>query len=290
MDISIVIVNYNTKILIKQCLQSVLKKTKDINYEIIVVDNASYDGLQAMLKKEFPQVKLIESSENLGFGKANNLGAKYASGKYLLLLNPDTILLNNAVKILFDFMEKNPNCGICGGNLYDENNNPVHSFGRLLGIGKELRAFFSLPATIEFNTTEKAQKVGYITGADLMINRRLFNNIGYFDEEFFMYYEDVELTYRVKREGFDVYSIPQSKIMHLEGKSSNNKQKKQWDLTSKKLYYQKTHSKFYVEIANAIFALTILSRCIVYKLLGNKGKFELWQYQFQYFKHNTEFK
>ena len=283
MDASIIIINYNTRVLIKQCLQSVFEKTQDIDFEVIVVDNASHDGLQEMLKKEFPQVKLIESSENLGFGKANNLGAKHASGKYLFLLNPDTILLNNAVKILFDFMEKNPNCGICGGNLYDENINPVHSFGQLLGIGKELRAFFSLPAILAFNVTEEAQKVGYITGADLMINRGLFNNIGCFDEDFFMYYEDAELTYRVKRAGFDVYSVPQSKIMHLEGKSSNNKQKKQWDLTSRKLYYQKTHSKFYVKTANAIFALTISSRCIMYKLLRNKEKLELWQYQYQYF-------
>ena len=130
MDVSIIIVNYNTKDLIKTCIDSIYGQTDQIKFEIIVVDNASKDGSQQMIKNEFPNVILIESPENMGFGKANNFGAKHASGKYLLFLNSDTILLNNAVRYFFDFSEQNNanKIGALGSILLDIDNNPTHSF------------------------------------------------------------------------------------------------------------------------------------------------------------------
>ena len=106
MDVSIILVNYNTKELTGDCIKSVYELTRDISYDIFVVDNASSDGSVQMIKEEFPAVKLIESPENLGFGRANNLAIKQSEAKYCFLLNTDTVLVNNAVKILFDFMEK----------------------------------------------------------------------------------------------------------------------------------------------------------------------------------------
>ena len=123
MNVSIIIVNYNTSNLLKDCLCSIIEKTQFIEYEIIVVDNNSGDDSVAMVEQQFTNVKLIKNNINLGFGKANNIGYTYAKGKYLFLLNTDTLLINNAIKILFDFMEdpKHSSVGSCGGNLYTNN-------------------------------------------------------------------------------------------------------------------------------------------------------------------------
>lgn len=123
MQVSIIIVNYNTKELIKNAIQSVFDKTENIDYEIIVIDNASQDGSVEDLKNTFQEkIKIIESKENLGFGRANNLGIKQAQGKYIFLLNSDIELINNAIKTFYDYMEQNEHVGVCGGNLFNKKN------------------------------------------------------------------------------------------------------------------------------------------------------------------------
>ena len=128
-QVSVIIVSYNTKELTINTIKSVIDKTENVDYEIIVVDNDSKDGSVEELKKTFQdKITIIEPKENLGFGRANNLGIKYAKGEYVFLLNPDTELINNAIKIFYDYMEQNKQVGICGGNLYDKNNNPEASY------------------------------------------------------------------------------------------------------------------------------------------------------------------
>ena len=163
MQVSIIIVNYNTKELIKNCINSIYKYTQDIQYEIIVSDNGSTDGSIEMLKSEFPNVILIENNANLGFGTANNRGLKIAKGKYIFYLNSDTVLLNNAVKIFYDYWENSSdkeNIGALGCNLLDENFNIIHSFENFINAKKLLKdltldflhilrlsIFFFLPST-----------------------------------------------------------------------------------------------------------------------------------------------
>ena len=133
-DVSIIYVNYYTSGLLVDSIQSVVNKTIGITYEIIIIDNNSEKNLRQKLQESISDtipVKYLFLQENIGFGKANNEGAKIASGKYLLFLNPDTILLNNAIKILYDFMESDPQAGACGGNLYDSSNNPLFSFRKI---------------------------------------------------------------------------------------------------------------------------------------------------------------
>jgi len=286
MDVSIIIVNYNTKELLRQCLNSVFEKTQDIDFELIVVDNASVDGSQQMMKADFPNVRLIESPENLGFGKANNLGAIYASGKYLFLLNSDTILLNNAVKILSDFLKDNPNAGICGGNLYDENHQPSYSYRMFLpSVFWEMNDFFFCKPEIflfgknrQFNCTNYIRKVGYITGADLMIRLDLFNKISGFDPDFFLYYEETELTYRVKKMGYGVYNIPQAEIIHLDGKSfSNDEYKVKLFLAHRNIFYKKTHPRS-MFLSNILLLLTALFRCFLFKILRRPERLNYWKF------------
>ena len=128
-QVSIIIVSYNTKELTKKAIQAVFDKTEGIEYEIIVVDNDSKDGSVEELKNTFQEkITVIESKENLGFGRANNLGIKQSKGKYIFLLNSDTELINNAIKIFYDYMEENKQVGVCGGNLYNENEIPEDSY------------------------------------------------------------------------------------------------------------------------------------------------------------------
>lgn len=288
MDVSIIIVNYNTKALIKKSLQSVFEKTKEICFEVIVVDNASHDGSQQMLKEEFPDVILVESCENLGFGKANNLGAKYACGKYLFLLNPDTILLNNAVKILSDFLNNNLNIGICGGNLYYKDEQPALSYSMFFpSIMWELNILFSCKIerliygkNAQFNHTNNAREVAYITGADLMIRTDLFCQLNGFDKNFFMYFEETELTYRVKNAGYKVYNVPQAQIIHLEGQtlSNNWRRKTKIFLDGREKYYKKTQKKNAINICNGIFKFSSVSKWIIFKVLNKEKNSTYWKF------------
>lgn len=189
MDVSIIIINYNTEQLVLNCINSIYQKTTKLNFEIIVVDN---DSEQFNLLQNDNRIKFIKSSSNLGFGKANNLAAKYAQGRYLFFLNPDTILLNNAIELLYNFMESpnSQNVGICGGNLYNEQLQPSHSY-RILFPGIIYELFFltkGFPFKFfikeHFNKTGKPLEVAYITGADLFISKELFNKVKGFDKRF----------------------------------------------------------------------------------------------------------
>lgn len=251
MDVSVIIINYNTLELTRNTVDSVIEKTNDLEYEIILVDNASTDGSIEFFEKEYKnKIIFIKNNENLGFGRANNKGIEKAKGKYIFLLNSDTLLINNAIKILFDFMEKNKKCGVCGGNLFDIDLKPSHSFliklpclsteidSELNFLGKFIKKVTNKRK--DFNYSKLEKEVGYITGADMMIRKEILSETGYFDEDFFMYSEETELTYRIKKRGYKIISVPQAMIIHLEGKSTIFKEKKyRMNLESKYKYYYK---------------------------------------------------
>ncbi|MDR1901249.1 MAG: glycosyltransferase family 2 protein [Treponema sp.] len=225
-DVSVIIVNYNTSSLLKNCIASIYEQTKRISFNIIVTDNNSSDDSVSMLRIEYPDVTVIPLDDNIGFGKANNLGALQAVGKYLFFLNSDTYLCNDAISILFDFMELNSECGICGGNLIDFSGHPIHSFDRRFpGAFSDIFLLLKkLPRLLYgrswcYNYTGLPMEVAYITGADLMIRNELFAAVKGFDPFFFMYYEETELTVRIKKRGYRVYSVPTAKIAHKKGAS-----------------------------------------------------------------------
>lgn len=229
MDVSIIIVNYNTKDLLEDCLNSIYKHTVDLKFEIIVVDNASTDSSQEFIKSVFPKVVLIESETNLGFGRANNLGAKYAKGEYLFILNSDTILFENSIKILFDFYENNSitlRIGVLGAIMIDKNRN-INGFGsEFPNCKSELRNILSVLPIIKkiitrkpnynYLINEKYFKIDYVLGADMFISAKLFNDFDGFSNEFFMYYEESDLQKRISNAGFENYIVSATKIIHLE--------------------------------------------------------------------------
>lgn len=224
MDVSIIIVNYNTKQLLADCLATIFEKTKNVIFEVIVVDNASTDGSEDYIKERYPDVKWINSGDNIGFGRANNLGAKYATGKYLFLLNSDTLLLNNAIRLFFDYAESHQQekIGTLGSWLLNKEEMPNNSFGFFPCAKNEINYLlgkYHLP-TKEDTITEK--EVDYIIGADLFIEKRLFDELGGFDKNIFMYYEETDLQYRIAQRNLSRKIIPGPRIIHLEGGSFEN--------------------------------------------------------------------
>ena len=248
-DVSIILVNYKTKELTLKCLESIYEKTTGINFDIYVVDNASYDGIEKELEKNFSDVKFIQNNENKGFGAGNNVALKLVDSKYVFLLNTDTLLINNAVKILFDFMEQNPDIGACGGNLYDENMQNTHSYGVHYNL-KDLflKTFFLrylFPKNEKrlkdkgLNTENLTKSVDFITGADLMIRKEALDKAGLFDERFFMYAEEAELQYRIRKAGYEIFINPEAKIIHLHDKSPKKRENMYFEfLKSKYLYFK----------------------------------------------------
>lgn len=176
-DVSIIIVNYNTCRLTENCIRSIYEKTKEISFEVILVDNASKDGSKELFTHD-SRISYIYLSDNIGFGRANNEGLKKAKGRNILFLNSDTLLVNNAIKILSDYLDNNYRVGAVGGNLYSNQGAPLHSYRRLSPIALELnimlanilsKIFFG--RNEEHNHTEKPIEVKYIVGADLMVKK-----------------------------------------------------------------------------------------------------------------------
>jgi len=285
MDVSIIIVNYKTPELLKDCIVSVIEKTININYEIIVVDNNSNDGSEEIISNYFPNVHYIQSGSNLGFGKANNLGLKKALGRNVFFLNSDTLLMNNAINILSEYLDNHDKVGLCGGNLFDLKSNYIHSFSPYFpGIYNELDAILSFRLSKilnrdrkQFNPTNKTLKVAYICGADMMVKKTVLEKVGGFDPDFFLYFEETELCHRISKESFEIHSVPDAKIIHLEGGSqSTSKAKLTFYNKSRKLYYKKRYSRFNYVFVSVLFYVKCFVALTKNLIFFNKNKINLW--------------
>lgn len=262
MDVSIIIVNYNTKKLTKNCIDSIFDKTKDVEFEVILVDNDSKDGSQEIFSKD-SRIKFVESGGNLGFGRANNLGLQYATGKYIFFLNSDTILLNNAVKIFKDFYDKHGeglHLGGIGCQLQAKDGELIHSGNYFPNWKEDLKAELRDHwSTINHRTKAPRKtiqmlaspfdpmKVDYVTGADLFVKKDILEKYGAFDPAFFMYNEESEMQFRWHKYDVNQYLIDGPQIVHLEGVSMNKVResisKEMIHAKSRILYYRLTLNK-----------------------------------------------
>ena len=243
MDVSIIIVNYNTLKVTAQCLDSIFRLTCGLSFEVILVDNASTDGSKEIFSQD-KRIKYIYSDRNLGFGKANNLGFQTAAGEYIFLLNSDTILLNNAVLHLYAAIRNLPHHVACiGAQLLSADLKPIHSFGYFptlpntcATIGRVYKNILGFkPVDSAIGISQKPFEVPYITGADLFIKRSVVDRLGLFDPDFFMYFEETEMQYRYHRAGYAMYIVPEPQIIHLE--SASTKKAKRSNFQSKYLFF-----------------------------------------------------
>lgn len=205
----------------KECIDSIVKYTADVEYEIILVDNASTDGSKELFESD-KRIKYIYSDRNNGFGKANNIGVSNSCGEYVFMLNSDTLFKNNALSYLLQFYKENEknNIGFIGCKLVDINNHVNGAGGRFPTIANEIGRLFHLSFQKEASHSTFPYKVDYVLGADMFASRKVFNQVGGFDEQFFMYYEESDLQRRTTALGYNNYIIDGPKIVHLEGKST----------------------------------------------------------------------
>src|SRR5574344_415533 len=268
MDVSIVLINYNTKKITDDCIKSIIANTSEVEYEIIVVDNDSCDGSKEIFEKD-KRIVFIESGSNLGFGKANNLGESFAQCKYLFLLNTDTILHNNAIKIFKDIYEKGDNIGILGTLLLNKDGSIGNSCGSfpkwyspITDIIKKIkRLLYFKSKKNKFYFKNNISQVDYVIGADMFMEKKTFDEVGGFDSLFFMNGEEVELTKRISDLGKNVYLADGPKITHLEGASENNGQAREKRLSFFTIYC--------LIVGNNIFAMkhfSFISRYVFFIL------------------------
>lgn len=286
-DLLIIIVSINGKRVLKSCLQAVFAQTTGIDFEVIVVDNASTDGTLEMLANEFPQVKVISNTENKGFAAANNQGIRQAVGRYVLLLNPDTEILGGAIQKTVAFMDEHPRAGILGCKLIFPNGKlqaSIRSFPSLWNLFVEATFLYKVfPQTKLFGRYYFSYfdysidiQVDWVSGAYFLIRREVIDKIGILDEQFYLYTEETDYCYRAKQAGYEVWFTPRGEVIHYwGGMSAINKRVAIWMQRSQLLFYQKHYHGFkgYSFIIMKYLNLTIrfISYFIGGILLNNKN-------------------
>lgn len=272
MDVSIIIVNYNSLDYARECITSLQEWTQDLAYEVIVVDNASPDGAVESLS-ELPCVKVICSDRNLGFARANNLGARYASGEYLLFLNPDTRLLSPAIQVMLQQARALPGAGVVGCKLVNSDftvqTSCILRFPRILSRFFELeylrvrwpRRFGIGPL---FEPSQSPAAVEAISGACMLLHRDLFDKIGGFSEEYFMYSEDLDLCFQAARAGFINYYVGRASILHYGGKSGSSSQWQTAMKTRAELHFcEKNYSGWYCSLFKIMLGVNAVARLLL---------------------------
>jgi GT2 family glycosyltransferase len=230
MDLSIIIVNWNTRNLLAQCLESLqndLDMSSHLKAETFVVDNASTDGSAQMVQEQFSWVRLIENKENVGFALANNQAIRQSTGRYVLLLNPDTEVKSGTLETLMGFMEAHPEAGAAGSRLLNPDGTLQTSCYPLPTPSREFWRLFHLDALRPYGVyrmtdwgLDRPREVDVIQGAALILRRQALHQVGLLDGEYFMYTEEVDLCYRLQKGGWLLYWVPQAKVVHYGGQST----------------------------------------------------------------------
>jgi hypothetical protein len=229
MNLSIIIVNWNTRDLLAQCLKSIVnvQTFKRLNVQTFVIDNASTDGSAAMVRERFPWVQLIENRENVGFARANNQAVERCRGHYVLLLNSDTEVAPRALESMVAFMDAHPEAGACGPRLLNGDGSLQPSCHPMLTPGREFWRLMFLDRLWRRATypmarwdTHTPRQVEVIKGACLMLRREVLDQVGVLDTRYFIYTEEVDLCYRIAQAGWRLYWVPEALVVHYEAGST----------------------------------------------------------------------
>lgn len=278
MDISIIIVNYNAREFLKKCLSSIMENVRNVSYEIVVVDNNSSDNSPEMVKKEFPQIKLIANKNNIGFSKANNQGIKASQkSRYVLFLNPDTVMQEKTVEEMIGFMDNHKDAGAStcklvmpNGEIDDASHRgfptPWNAFSHFLGLPRifpksRIFAGYNL-GWMDFNSTHR---IDVLAGAFMLVRRIAGEEIKWWDEDYFFYGEDIDFCYMLNQKGWKIYYVPKVFITHYKGVSGGiksvskeittasdetKKRATKWRFDAMRIFYKKHYQQKYPWIIN----------------------------------------
>lgn len=289
LDLSILIVNWNTRDLLQDCLASIFAHWGAAKMEVIVVDNASSDGSVAMVKQKFPQVTVISNDTNNGFVRANNQAVEVATGRYILLLNSDTKILDDQVGSVLDYMDQHHDIGIVTGNVRNPDGSfqrpfrrAPHPFGAFMRHTFRLifgfNSYFHRRYRMEDVSDERAIEVDWVTGAYVFMRKELVENGKVFDEEIFMYYEDTMLCHRCWQSGYRVMYLPLAPIIHYGGESANQVRAfaAYESFKSSIIYFRKTRGRIlsglYGAVVPAVWRVLAVMLRMLSVICGNKDR------------------
>lgn len=280
--ISIVIINWRTPLLLRRCLQALSNDQKADSFEIYVVDNASGDQSLNILAQEFPSVKVIANQSNLGFSKACNQAIPQTTGEYILLLNPDTIVVGNAISTLAQFLDQHPGCGAVGPKVLNDDGtlqlacrrsfpSPAAAFFRLTYLSK---LFPTHPLLAKYNMTyadpSLEAEVDALSGSCMMVRREVISKIGLLDENIFMFGEDIDWCWRIKQADWSVFYYPQAVIYHSHGAASRLRPVGATINLHKGMavFYRKHLAKNYWPIFNQLVYFAIYFRAMIFVVIN----------------------
>lgn len=288
-DISVCIVTYQARDFLRGCLTSLYASTQ-ASLEVIVVDNGSLDGIDCMLAEEFPQVRLIQNHQNEGFTRPTNQAMEVGSGRYLLLLNPDTVILPGAIDRLLAFLEDHPQAGICGPKVLNQDgtlqkpcrrgeSRPLAVFSYFTGLSRlfpKSRLFGEYLMT--YLPEDEVNQVAGVSGSCMLIRREVIEQIGTLDERFFAWQEDADFCFRTRQAGWQIYYVPEAQIIHYGGMGGSRVQPYRSILEwhrSYYLYYKKNLAKDYFFLFNGLYYAMMAFKLGLALLLNlfKKGKF-----------------
>lgn len=276
--LTVVIVNYNVKDYLAQCLDSLRIALRDVDAEVVVVDNCSSDGSVEYISSRYPEVRMIASHENLGFARGNNLAILQTESEYVLLLNPDTVVMEQTIRNVVEFMDAHPNAGAAGVEMLNADGTrapesrrgiptPMTAFYKFMGLAKRYpksRRFGKY--YMSYLPWDSPQRIEIVSGAFCFLRRSVLNKVGLLDEDFFMYGEDIDLSYRIIKGGYENWYLPYQ-IIHFKGKSTQKSSFRYVHVFYNamfiflKKHYSESSVFFTIPIKLAIFATATMSLC-----------------------------
>lgn len=276
MELSVILVNYNDRRHLEDCLLSVKQSVKNMDYEIIIVDNHSSDGSQEYIAGNFPEVKLISNKENRGFAQANNQALQECQGEFVLFLNTDTVIFPGALDLLLAELRTSPEVGAVGPALLRRNRSYQVSFGRKVNFFSELfqRIIFNSYWRAKLKLVKRRKEAGWLSAACLLSWRELLKDLGGFDLNYFLYFEDIDLCLRMKSRGWKLVYLPQAQVFHEGGATTSPRNLwSRYEYRKSQLYfYRKHNSKF------SLFLLWIYLQ-LNFWILSAKGSFRKAEFQ-----------
>jgi GT2 family glycosyltransferase len=264
-DLSICVVSFNAAKYLENCLRSLYENAPAKSFEIVIVDNASTDDSVKIIREQFPSVRLIRNKDNSGFVKANNAAIRASKGQYVLCLNSDTTVLPDALDVLFKFMESHPDAGACGPRLLNIDHTTQHQCKRGFPTVPTVLAYYArlhklFPKNkffghylLTYLDENQVNKVDSLSGAAMMVRRSVIDTVGMMDEDYFMYMDDIDWCYRIKQARWNIYYVPDARILHFGGKSTRKALYKSMVhfYKSQAIFYRKHYARYHYRPINS---------------------------------------
>jgi GT2 family glycosyltransferase len=270
-DMSIILVCWNNKNYLGPCLDSLYSGDVRCSFDVIVVDNGSTDGSQAMLREKYPQVQIIQNNHNAGLGRASNQGILATTGRYVLLLNNDTLVNGSSLNALVDFLEEQPEVGAVGGRLLNPDGTLQAGFNNFPSLHEELLVATRLgerlsPIFPSHRGDERARSVCWMGSACVLLRRAALDQVGLLDESYFIYGDEADLQFRLKKAGWKVYYLPSAYTIHYGGRSMDRWRRRKMVYRGKIMFFQKNYGPLRTGLLRLLFGGTSLAKLVAWQL------------------------